>query len=258
MQALNLSAGHGWRWLSEGFALFRKSPLMLSLIVFSYWMMMAIVGSVPMLGQILVTLGIPIFSVSLMNTCRAIDRGETVKPFMLFSGFQGSLNTLFVLGAVYIALSAGILAVSALFDDGVLFRLIVQGQAPSEEARASGAYTVAAQVALALFVPLMLTYWYAPVLVAWHDLPAVKALFFSLVACLRNWSAFLVYGVCVLFFALFLPGLLLAMLLASLAGGAGMSATLLTFAVVLLVTPTLYASFYVSYRDVFVSADPNA
>ena len=31
-----------------------------------------------------------------------------------------------------------------------------------------------------------------------------------------------------------------------------------TFAVVLLVTPTLYASFYVSYRDVFVSADPNA
>jgi hypothetical protein len=35
-----------------------------------------------------------------------------------------------------------------------------------------------------------MAYWYAPVLAGWHGLSPAKALFFSFVACLRNWRAF--------------------------------------------------------------------
>ena len=37
-------------------------------------------------------------------------------------------------------------------------------------------------------------FWHAPALVHWHGVPPVKSLFFSLVACLRNFWAFTVFG----------------------------------------------------------------
>ena len=258
MQALTLPAGRGWRWLYEGFQIFRKSPLMLSLILLSYWMLMATVGSLPVLGQLLMTLLIPTFSVGLMNACRTIEQGARFSPPLMLAGVRENLRTLLLLGVVYIIVSSGILGLTALVDDGVLFGFIVHGRAPNEQAHASGAYPAAAQLALVLFTPLMITYWFAPVLAAWHRVLVGKSLFFSLVACLRNWRAFLVYGAAVVVFAAIAPGLLLAILISIFSDGSGLAVTLLTFLVVLIVAPTLYASFYVSYRDIFVRIDDNA
>jgi hypothetical protein len=46
------------------------------------------------------------------------------------------------------------------------------------------------------------------------DLSPAKALFFSFIACLRNWRAFLVYSLAILVVATLLPGLLLGILAA--------------------------------------------
>ena len=45
-----------------------------------------------------------------------------------------------------------------------------------------------------LHTPLFLMFWHAPALVHWHGVSPVKSLFFSLVACLKNFGAYLVYG----------------------------------------------------------------
>ena len=76
MQALKLPARRGLRWLTDGYALFRKNRLMLSLAVLGYWSLMALINSFPFVGQLATTLLIPVFSVSLMNVClyAAIDR----------------------------------------------------------------------------------------------------------------------------------------------------------------------------------------
>jgi len=37
MQALTLPTKRGWRWLADGFRIFRKSPLLLGVIVVGYW-----------------------------------------------------------------------------------------------------------------------------------------------------------------------------------------------------------------------------
>ena len=42
--------------------------------------------------------------------------------------------------------------------------------------------------------PLILLFWHAPALVHWHGVSPVKSLFFSAVACFRNFGALLVYG----------------------------------------------------------------
>ena len=261
MQALTLPARRGWRWLSDGFAIFRRKPLMLSLAVLGYWMAMALISAFPVIGRGAAMVLIPAFSVSLMNACRLLEssspRPLVFAPPLLFSGFKKNLRALLKLGVIYFAFTVGVLALVALVDDGVLFRMVVLGQQQHAEVLDSDAVKLAAQLALAFFAPLMMAYWFAPVLVAWHDLSAGKSLFFSFVACLRNWRAFLVYGAAIVSFGALLPGVLAAVLSAVLPSG-GVISIMLTSLLVLILLPTLYASFYVSYRDVFVTVDENA
>lgn len=258
MQALKLPARRGLRWLTEGYAIFRRNRLMLSLAVLGYWSLMALINSLPVVGQVATTLLIPVFAVSLMNVCRVFEAGQPFTPQLLFSGFARNQRGLLLLGVIYIVASLAILGIVALFDDGVLFRFVVLAELPDEAALAGERVMFAGQMTLVLFTPLMMAYWYAPVLVAWHDLPVAKALFFSFVACLRNWRAFIVYALAIAAFGALIPGLLFG-LFAMLFTGAGELLSLALAALVALVLlPTLYASFYVSYRDVFVTIDENA
>ena len=111
---------------------------------------------------------------------------------------------------------------------------------------------ISAQLAFLLLVPVMMAFWFAPVLAAWHDMSAGKSLFFSLMACVRNWRAFLVYSLAVAIAGVFVP-----QLIAGLMAGPEESAlpTLIVVVISLILLPTLYASFYVSYRDVFRHLD---
>lgn len=252
MQALTLPARRGWRWIVDGYLIYSKSRLMLSLIVFAYWLMMMTVNSVPVIGQVIATVCLPALSVSMMNAFRRVDQGGVLAPQMLFSGFAVNLRTLLMLGGLYLGAALLIFSIASLVDDGVLFNLFVIG-GQFDSSLSTSAVLLSAQIATALFFPLVMAYWYAPVLAAWHGHSVFKSLFFSLVACLRNWRAFLVYSLGLLVCALamlFLSGMISALL-----SGAGR----LSFMVVgFIAMPIVYASFYVSYRDVFVTIDENA
>ncbi len=258
MQALTLPAAQGWRWLTDGFRIFRRNHLMLTFLVVSYWVLMALVNVIPVIGTIATTLCIPAFSVSLMNACRSIERGTPLGPQLLFSGFASNLRALLTLGAIYLAAVVAILGLSALADDGALMAMMLAGQKPDAETVSSGSLLLATEIALVLLCPLIMAYWYAPVLAGWHGFSPAKALFFSFFACARNWRAFLVYSLAILVVATLVPGLLLGILAAMLPDGAGLMTVLAMVLVVLVLAPTLFASFYVSYRDVFVASEADA
>jgi len=258
MQALTLPARRGWHWLTDGFVIFRKKLLLLSFAVIGYWAIMGVVSAVPLVGRAVAMALIPAFSVSLMNTCRLLEQGGIFHPALLFSGFKRSLRPLLVLGAIYVAFTGGVLALVALIDDGVLFELVFLGTAHDEQALASDSVRLGAQLSLAFFTPLMMAFWFAPLLVAWHDISAGKALFFSFVACARNWRAFCFYGAATVVFGALLPGVLAALLVGLLPGGGELFSAVFTGLIFFFFLPALYASFYVSYRDVFVSVDADA
>jgi hypothetical protein len=258
MQALTLPAAQGWRWLTDGFRIFRRNHLMLTFLVVSYWVLMALVNVIPVIGTIATTLCIPAFSVSLMNACRSIERGTPLGPQLLFSGFASNLRSLLTLGAIYLAAVVAILGLSALADDGALMAMMLAGQKPDAETVSSGSLLLATEIALVLLCPLIMAYWYAPVLAGWHGLSPAKALFFSFVACLRNWRPFLVYSLAIGVVATLVPGIVLGILAAMLPSGASLVLVLMMVLLILVLAPTLFASFYVSYRDVFVSADDDA
>lgn len=252
MQALKLTARQGWGWFAAGFRIFRKNPPLLTMVILGYWLLIAIVNVVPLIGPIAATICIPAFSVSLMNASRTLDRGETLDIRILFSGFRENLPQLLLLGALYLCASVLVLGASALADGGIFLQAMLGSYRPSDEEIASGSFLAAAQIALILMTPVMMAWWYAPVLVAWHGFTAGKALFFSLAACARNWRPFLTYGAGVMLFGGLLPGVLLGLLASALPDSSSFITILFVAPLLLVLAPTLIASFYVTYREVFV------
>jgi hypothetical protein len=149
---------------------------------------------------------------------------------------------------VYLGCIVLLLAATALADGGELAGWMLAGRRPAEEVLQSEDFLGALAFAAALYAPVLMMFWFAPPLAAWHATAPVKALFFSFFACLMNWRAFLAYGAVTLAVALLLPLALLSLLLLLSLKVAAMS---LVFPLLLVLLPTLFASFYASYRDIF-------
>jgi hypothetical protein len=106
-------------------------------------------------------------------------------------------------------------------------------------------------VFLLLQMPLSLMFWHAPALVHWHSVPPVKSVFFSLVACLRNFWAFTIFGLAwggILLFAMVVVSVLAATV------GSPQLAGLVLLPVSLLIAAMFFTSTYFSFRDCFDAA----
>ena len=251
MQARVVSTARGARWLADGFRLFRAAPFMWLALVLAYWVLVTAISLVPVVGVALASITIPAFSVGYMVASRAAERGQALRISMLFAGFRANLPAQLALGGVYLASIALLLAATALADDGALANWMLTGGRPEAEVLQSDGFLLALALGATLYMPVMMLFWFAPVLVAWHGLGAPKALFFSFFACLMNWRAFLAYGAVGTLVTVVIPfAALFALVLAS-GGALRLSAMSLVLPLLLALLPTLFASFYASYQDVF-------
>jgi hypothetical protein len=254
-------AGKGWNWVLIGFTLFRKSPVTWAFLSLSYIMLMQLLGMIPVLGWLAATILIPGFSASFMIASRELDQGRRLRMDLLFAGFKSNLPALLRQGGLYLSSGLAILGLSALIDGGMLAQLMVMGTKPPPAAFEEGALAAAALLAAALYLPVLAAFWFAPALSAWRNLPALQALFYSFFAAMSNWRAFLAYGLAVMVlsaacsFVLFALALLLRVVL----GNSSQNAFVLAMLPVMLTyVPTLFASFYASYRDVFPESGSGA
>ncbi|ENO89879.1 BPSS1780 family membrane protein [Thauera linaloolentis] len=246
MQARTLPSSRGWNWLREGLQLWRRSPALITFAAFGYLLTLLLVSLFPFIGQIAASLIMPALSVGVLNACRAVEAGRKTGPDVLFSGFRTNLPALLAIGGLYLAGSIVVLLLVSMVDDGTLAE-IMRGGEIDEAVMADSNLGFTLLVAMLLSTPLMMAYWFAPMLAAWWKLPAAKAMFFSFYACLRNWRPFLAYSIGVLLFGAFLPGLIIGVL----GMVSPMLATLTSFPLPLVLVPVLFASFYANTRDVF-------
>ena len=253
MQARVVAAFRGVRWLGEGWRLFRAAPLGWLALVFAYWLLMTLASLVPIAGMAVASVLVPPFSVGFMAAARAASHGAPLELKLLFEGFRHEPRAQLALGFAYLACLTLVLAVTAALDGGALARWMLSGERPVEETLQSEEFLAALACAAALYTPVMMLFWFAPLLASWHATGAAKALFFSFFGCLMNWRAFLAYGTVTAVVTLGLPFLALSTLM--LAGGAGVPVMSLAFPLLLVLLPTLFGSFYASYRDVFGAAE---
>jgi len=249
MQARIVAARQGARWLADGWRLFAQAPLAWLSVVFAYGLIMMLMSAVPVIGTAAFLVLYPAFTVGLMATARAAAHRAPFRVGILFDGFRHGVRPQIVLGAVYLVCSIVVFAGTFLADNDQALRTVLSGRRPDE--LEGGDLTLPLAVMVALYTPTLMMFWFAPPLAAWHAVGALKALFFSFFACLMNWRALLVYGLVTSAAIMALAyGLLLGVMLLSSGAPRGVPVLLvLLFAILML--PTLFASFYASYRDVF-------
>jgi hypothetical protein len=254
MQARVVGMQRGARWLGEGWQLFRAAPLGWLAMVFAYWLLMTFVSLLPWVGVAAASVLVPAFSVGFMAAARAVASGGRLELRLLFEGLRPpALRTQLALGLAYLVCLALVLAATTLADGGALARWMTTGERPGDDLVQSDAFLAALACAALFYVPVMMMFWFAPPLAAWNSAGAAKALFFSFVACLMNWRAFLAYGAFTALVTLALPFLALSGLMLASGGALAVPIMSLVFPLLMLLLPTLFASFYASYRDVFTS-----
>ena len=251
-------ATRGVRWLAEGWRMFRVAPLGWLALVFGYWLAMTTLSLVPVIGLIAASVLVPVFSVGFMAASRAASRGQPVELVMLFAGFRERLPAQLALGAAYLVALGVVIGGSALADDGALAQWLLTGRRPEDEALQRDSFLGALVAAAALYVPVMMMYWFAPLLAGWHGMAPLQALFYSFFASLMNWRAFLAYGAAVAFVMFVLPTAVLTLLLFVSGGALRVQPMALVLPLLLIMLPTLFASFFASYRDVFGAQEGNA
>jgi hypothetical protein len=242
----------GFAWFRDGVALFRRNPLAFLMIFIAYWFALMAVSLVPYLGGILPLLFVPGIAVGFMSASRDALADKPINPTILVDGFRGYgrivARRLLILGLLYVIAIALIFAISALADGGTLVRLMLIGGEFDEATLTSGNLAIGFLVAMLCYVPVSMIFWFAPVLVAWHDVTPHKSLFFSLVACWRNRGAFTVYGI--VWGALgFAVSIVLSVLLQAL--GLGPAALILLMPASVVLGAMLYCSFYATYLSCF-------
>ena len=259
MQLTEVSAKTGYVWYRQGIWLFRRNPLGFLTIFFTYLLTMMAVSRIPVVGALLPLVLIPGVAVGFMTACRDTVAGKVVFPTVLVDGFRSYGKTgamrLLALGGIYVAAITLIFAASSLADGGALFKFMMSTEPVSAETLAASPLVAAGLVALACYVPVAILFWFSPVLTVWHDVPPVKAMFFSLVTCWRNRGAFIVYGV--LWFATAIVVSTAVSILMN-AIGARDYAFAVLFPASITLTTMLYCSFYATYRGCYGIQEPNA
>lgn len=251
MRAQTVPPSAGWQWLMGGYAIFRRSPLLLGMLVMAYWFTVLFLNIVPVIGVLLASLVVPGLSVGLMQAARNVERGQPIGLQTLYGSLKDNPRTLFALGALYLCCTLGVLGLSALVDGGTLMHYMLSNSRAERAMNEEGDFLLSALFVTLAMTPVLMAWWFAPVLAAWHRLPLGKSLFFSFVACLLNWRPFLVYGLALMLVAAVMPALLLGVLLVLLPEAANFVTGLISIPLVLVVAPTIFASFYAGYRDIF-------
>ena len=230
----SVPAGQGVAWIGAGWKLFAKAPLMWIVALLILVVIAVLTSLVPILGQIAFQIATPIFYAGLVVACRSLERGGDFELEHLFAGFKTQLANLAIVGAIFLVGMIALLLVLALFAGfGVLGAFLTGNPDEVLPALAASGFVIllGLLVMLALMVPLLMAYWFAPALVIMHGMGAVDAMKASFGGCLRNIVPFLLYGIV----------MMLIFIVASIPFGLGL----------LVAIPLSFTSTYAAYRDIF-------
>ncbi len=187
----------GIAWVKLGIRAFWRQPMALAALFFMTMAAMSLAAMVPLVGPAIALALLPSATLAMMVAAAEATQGRFPTPALLLVAFrtgQQRLRDMLVLGALYAVGFLGVMGLSALIDGGQFAQVYMGGAKLTPEVAQDPSFQSAMWLSMVLYLPLSLLFWHAPGLVHWHGVPPVKALFFSIVACVRNFGAFLVYG----------------------------------------------------------------
>jgi uncharacterized membrane protein len=232
----SVSAGKGIDWIPAGWRLFTPAWLMWIVSILVLVVLAIVVNLVPVIGGLAFQVLNPVFAAGFVVACRAVEKGGEFEIEHLFAGFKHQFANLAIVGLLLLAGWVAIfLVVAAIVGFGIFGILMSGGDAVTAIAASGMSIALGLLVMLALMVPLMMFYWFAPALVIMHGTPPIAALKASFSGCLRNMVPFLVWGLVMTVLCLVL---------------------LIPFGLGMLVwIPLAITSSYAAYRDIYTDAE---
>ncbi len=245
----------GIQWVKLGVKTFFKQPLALAGLFFMFMAAMSILSMVPFLGNLLALALLPAATLGLMAATHEATKGKFPMPSILITAFragQHQLKAMLVLGAVYAVGFLLVMGASALFDGGKFAQLYLVGGSLTRETMTQGDFQGAMWISMLLYLPLSMLFWHAPALVHWHGIAPLKSLFFSFMACARNFGAYTVFGLA--WMGVFLIVGMAVTTLAALIGGPNAAGAAM-FPTALLLAAMFFTSIYFTFQSTFDSTD---
>jgi uncharacterized membrane protein len=257
-------AGNGWLWLKDAYALFRARPGAWFGAIMIIYLINIVISLVPFVGGLVGFLLGPVFAGGIMAGARELDRRGTARAGMVFDGFSGPaaqlvlVGVLYLLGLFLVTLVAGVVAMGV----GAVSPAAFEAMASNDPqviaaALAPTGLLLMLLIVMALVVPLLMAYWFAPALVMLEDMTALEAMQTSFRGCWMNVLPFLVYGLGLLGIGIgfvVVAGLLagfFSVMPGAVAGVLGFIAVVLAVPVILAVAAVAAISPYTGYRDIY-------
>ncbi len=228
-----VAAGHGWQWIVAGWELFKRRPGTWILLIVVLIVVTILLAFIPIIGNIAGNVLGPVFGGGILLGCRELDRGGELELGHLFAGFRDQFGKLALVGLLYFVAVFAVVVVAALVG-GIGVGTAMRGLGGGEVAPGAvgvSAILLALLIGLALLVPIAMAMWFAPSLIVFNDYGVTDALTASFNGCLKNIWPFTIYGLIFLGFAI----------VATIPLGLGW----------LVLLPTLAASVYTGYRDIY-------
>ena len=240
----------GWLWVKRGFFLFRQQPTEMLTLFFSYMFIVMGIGFIPIAGEFLPLLLIPVFSMSFMQACDRIENGVKVYPNLLLVGFRSEAFTrLLALGSLYVIAIALAIFISSWVDGGALFDFLSNQKPTDPNALPDGRLFLGILVAGLIYLPALMAFWFAAPLIMWKKMSLGKAIFYSFFSVKHAGKAFLRYAAAWMFIAGILPAIFSVFVAVIIGDAVAVMLAMLPISAVL--TTILYCSFYPTYRDMF-------
>ena len=233
----------GWQWVKQGMMLFRKQPGGLMALFFCCMFVSLFSMIVPILGQIAPFILTPLFSVAILEGCAQVDQGKRALPNLLLSGFRkpvrSPLLTVGALNLLLVAIALGVLYTMA----GETVMLISKRPPQIEQGQLDG-LLVAVLIAPTIYTVGWILMCLTAPLIYWQQMKLNKALFFSVVAVLRGWKAFLTAAV-TLYLLNFIACQIVVLIL-----GASQLAMAGIFTLFLITIVLTHCTLYIAYRQI--------
>jgi len=230
-QPRHVSPAESLVWLKAGWSYFIRNPGVWLAISMIFFIMLFVLGLVPLLGWAVVLIGFPIMVSGMVLGCDAQANGRPLRVDHLFAGLKVHAGNLALVGVFY--LLGGLIAgfVSVVIGGGAALTGYILGALAGLGLGLVSGVVLGSVVFSVLWVLLITALWFAAPLVVLRNTPPLDAMKMSLSACFNNFGAFVVLGVLiyVLIWVAMLP--------------AGLG--------VLVLIPVLAGTLYASYQDIF-------
>ena len=235
MQIHQVNAKQGLQWILSGFYLFRKAPLPWVFVCFTLMLIAMTMSLLPLIGKFIFTLVSPVFLAGIMLGCKDMELGKPIEISHLFAAFRNNSASLVTIGGIYLIGQILIIGLVMLIGGSQMTDMMLYGKRvdESELMGVMSSFLTSSLTALTLSIPLIMASWFSPLLVIFHNMPSIIAMQKSFFACLKNFVPFQLYGVM----------LIVLTILCLMPYGIGL----------VILIPTLFASIYVSYKDIFLA-----